>query len=1287
MSFFHKLKHVVHTEGTRGIRHALQKEGTKRLAQDLSANLDVNSLSFCETRRYGLPAHISSIAVDPVQGLLACGTFKGAIAVIGAFDVAAYLELSEAVSIKMMTFQPGSPVLIVVDAKNAITVFDLIKRQHIFIRNARNIVTCIELLPGSNWLFHGLKDGTIDVFDVYKGQSVAYRIPNILPEGKKHSLVLSIKAHPTDNNQILIAYNTGIVLWSIKNKSVLHTYIYEIPPGAIGGVSPVNGLYDINESRYPHVTVIAWRPDGHGFVSGYDDGCIVFWDIQKEKPVMARTVGEINVNVPGSKPVYDHENSKSMPIYQLSWCLQGNMSDTTLIISGGSSLPGIFGLNILDFPNKPDYRCPNRHHALPTESDVLDFVILPRDSPWYNGVLDPVSLLVLTNHGGIKSFSFDAGHTPETIPSSLLFVEPSLVIAKTYGHLPNDIYGRLVYGLNSGKMLSPPQRIPLHGVQLAQCDESKLCRDILVTAHSDLSVRFWEAASLRPLHHLTVELRHLFFENHGVIVFLEFSVDSQVLAVGFSNGNWVYCKLSLHQNVSRQSVDQNLAADFQRAVQVNQTATRNEPNETLDKHMPQQVLTSGSVQHAQDQQPPPPYNDQDQHPSHSVTQDKNLPPIPQCPQGQAAPTMNPDIQCMDDVHHSDKQSSQGHGDFGHPAPQSQEDPAAGNLLPESIPHRPVSPSLPPRPEFVEASLPNGSEFMTAFKSSSHMGKINQIAVSGCGLVAVSDELYSLSITDTVSRKVLHVEDLKIVMLDRDKDSPTLSDNHGDSRSIQSDARSIQSDSRSTFSDQRSVYSDGPSTYSDNRSSNLDSVSLHAQLEPNALQRVGVVITSLEFVSATTNEQDKIPSLLLIAGSSDGIYMIFSITEADDQSSYSTPRQVRKVETFQTRECYPSIHTSIINVISQTDHLLASPQPNSGALSQPSTGHQDVPSPTLQPIDETNHPPSHRSSISEESSAASSTSHKPSIYNAFKNVQGKALSKANQRLQYLIAVSNFSLRVHMNCTSRRIHKVDLTHPSENEQQGAGGIASRTGRIMAANVIHHGGASCILCLTESGRILLFSIPKLELIPLPVPGGELFLPIVLEPERLRECIIHSDGRIFVPILKYEFRMYSLWGHDRWVQTPRGFTQERSADSPYYIKLYNHNIRVPPKPQVPTSPTTVASWFGLGSGQQEATSQHELDEVLGGPSYRPENPVLRRAGFEEHFHDSHGNSYGDSTTVSSGISAVLGDTLQGLDERGKKLQDLSNKSSDAAAAAERFRAAAKALNDKNANKKWYEF
>ncbi|KAG0313383.1 hypothetical protein BGZ99_008919 [Dissophora globulifera] len=1308
MSFFNKIKSVVQTEGARGIRQVLQKEGTKRFAQDLSAHLAVDSLAFCETRRYGLPALVSTVAVDPVQGLLACGTFKGTIAVSGSSELTGYLELEEAVSVKMMAFQPGAPVLIVIDSKNAITVFDLIKRQRLFVRNARNVVTCMELLAGSNWLFHGLKDGTIDVFDVYRGQAVPYKIPNLLPEGRKHSLVISIKTHPTDNNQLLIAYNTGIALWNLKLKSVIRAFFYEIPPGAMGGITAGEGGFGINESRYPHVTVIAWRPDGQGFVSGYEDGCFVFWDIRQERPLLARTIHELNVNVPGTRPVFERDSAQFVPIYQLMWCLNENRDDTTLIVAGGTGSIDMYGLHLFEYPAKADYRSPRRHHTLTLDSDLLDFVVLPRDSPWLNGALDPVSILVLTNRGGIRSFSFDASHTPQTVPATLSFVEPKLVMAKMYGQIPHDLYSRLVRGNDWDRVSSAMPRIPLHGIRLAPIDVSRISHDILVTAHADCSIRFWDGATLKPLHHLTLELGSLFFKNQTMIMALEYSVQSELLTVGFSNGNWIYGRLSLQSGLSR-----------------NTSAIATVHNEHIDKALASNFGETLDLGHREDLSRTSARNSLELFQGRAPSQ----PPLPQRPPQATAPRMEV-VSPLDNAKNAALQP-----------PTQPEDPIKTNEGPVQAPERsdtlspasedldyltPVSPdesirelsptglrpspplldrtpspSLPPRPTIMEASFPNNSDFSPVFKASMHLGRINHIAVSDCGLVAVSDEFYALSITDTRSGSILHVEDLKVVTLDREKPA-NAHENHNHNQKHHHDTDSQPRDSRAES----------------------------GQADPQSFQRVGVVISSLQFVVSTTSDQDKTPSLLLVAGSTNGIYMIFAISSAEDSESDAQPhpgqrheRRARKVETFQTKEQYASVHTSIINVLSSSENATANAaavrstssissvmttatsSTSSSMASQPqhhkqqhsrqqSGSHEPLPNSMLAPAAPSpQFSPQRRSEdgvglgryppLSDASSVErrSSESSRPTIYSTWKDAQGKVMSMAQQRLNYLVCVSEYGIRLHMNCTSRRIHKIDLTLPTEHSGQG---LAAKTGKIMAANVVYHEGACCILCLTESGRILLFSVPKLELIPLPVPNGELFLPILLEPERLRESVILPEGRIFVPILKFEFRMYSLWGHDRWIQTPQGMVQERSVETSSYIQLYDHGIHIPPRPTNAAQHAT-RGWFGMSYAVEEAPSQEDLDQLLGGDNYTPVNPILKRAGVQ-----GPAGTTPIATTpreAATGMRGMMNETLQSLDERGQRLKQLGDKTADMSAAGDSFLAAARELNARNANKKWYEF
>ncbi|KAG0057639.1 hypothetical protein BGZ83_007012 [Gryganskiella cystojenkinii] len=1353
MAFFNKLKAVVQTEGSRGIRQVLQKEGTKRFAQDLSAHLAVDNLNFCETRRYGLPALISAIAVDPVQGLLASGTFKGAIAVTGATEQTCFLELEEAVSVKMIAFQPGAPVLIVIDTKNAITVFDLIKKRRLFVRNARSVVTCMELLPGSNWLFHGLKDGTIDVFDVYRGQAVPYRIPNLIPEGNRHSLVVAIQAHPKDNNQLLIAYNTGIALWNLKLKSLVRTFIFEIPPGAMGGIATDHGGTGMNQSRYPHVTVISWKPDGLGFVSGYDDGCFVFWDIRQEQPLLARTIHEVQVNVPGIRPVFERDASQFVPLYQLQWCLHENMEDTTLIVAGGTSSVDMFGLHLFDFPAKADYRSPRRHQTLTMDTDILDFVVLPRSSPWYNGGLDPVSILVLTNRGGIKSFGFDTTHTPQVTPSCLSFVEPRTLLAKTYGNIPQDQYFRLVHGLNDPKITGRKHpRIPLKGIQLATVDQSKLCRDVLVTAHADASIRFWEGASLRPLHHLTVELGPLFFKDQASIVAFDYNVHSQVLSVGFSNGHWVYGRLTRGgADFSRQSSlsgsssylppSQPGSADVSRSSSIATSHATTEVElskamrdsltlDRIDEGVPKtsgwdSVATSASApaprqSFQQDgpvyQEPVPKLRDpqaivqsppsQPRDPQTIVqsplipVQDGSL-PSPETPEPSKPPADDANTFAVNTVSVNNETLSPPPEDLDYLIPYSPTDPVMiRELVPPPVPERTPSPSLPQRPKFVELNLECGSEFSPVFKSTSHLGKINCMTTSACGLVAVSDEFYSLSITDTRTERILHVEDLKVVMLDRDNTAQQGEPHQNNSR-----------------------------TQPNNLNNNSSNNTLSPQ-EVQALQRVGVVISTLQFVVSTTSEQDKVPSLLLIAGSTEGIYMIFTITPPEGMLQ---PRRIRKVETFQTKERYASVHTSIINVISLSEIAAKEAVQSTSSLSSVSTtatsnstgasSFSQPPGPPPPPLRESVQYPEddlphqgHRTSISESSATGSIRSpennhkdkdnnNKASIYSTWKEAQGKVMSKAQQRLNYLVCVSEHGIRLHMNCTSRRIQKIDLS--ADDAESSFGATTRRTGRILAANVVYHQGACCILCITESGRILLYSVPKLEMIPLPVPNGELMLPIVLESWRLRECVILPDARILVPILKFEWRMYSLWGHDRWIQTSQGWRQETIASQAgpayaaakthgqgggevSYLQVYDHSVLIPPRP----TNTAVISrgWFGSSQTVEEAPSQEDLDELLGGEYYRSENPVLKRAGVQgppgkaPPLPPKNGGSAGGGAAAGE-LAGMMNETLQGLDERGKKLGQLGDKTAEMEAASNDFLAAARELNAKNANKKWYEF
>ena len=102
-----------------------------------------------------------------------------------------------------------------------------------------------------------------------------------------------------------------------------------------------------------------------------------------------------------------------------------------------------------------------------------------------------------------------------------------------------------------------------------------------------------------------------------------------------------------------------------------------------------------------------------------------------------------------------------------------------------------------------------------------------------------------------------------------------------------------------------------------------------------------------------------------------------------------------------------------------------------------------------------------------------------------------------------------------------------------------------------------------------------------------------------------------------------------------------------------------------------------------------------MGGEHYQSVNPVLKRAGVQGPPgmapplppKPSASSGGGGGGGGGAGIAGMMNETFQGLDERGKKLGQLGDKTAEMESASHDFLAAARELNAKNANKKWYEF
>ncbi|SCV67903.1 BQ2448_5514 [Microbotryum intermedium] len=306
---------------------------------------------------FSLGSELTAISFDPVQGLLAVATERGALHVFGKPSVHLSWDLGRPVKIKHLAFRPGAGFLACVDSKDTLHVFDLgrIENNKPYRDSSLSLraqITCIEASPNHPHLFLGGKDGTVDIFDIDRGVLVpTSRIPNCwvqqeeilrrsgvpdAPSRRHIPVCTDVKTHPINLNLVLIAYDGGVSLFNLAQKRIERNWECEclwasgrdgprahsehvpilvvIPPGAVGGGNDTEDT--IFSERRPPVTCLAWRPDGefsmlskktfetHSlsfltglmFAAGHEDGCISFACVSDDNPITIRTIERDAVN-------------------------------------------------------------------------------------------------------------------------------------------------------------------------------------------------------------------------------------------------------------------------------------------------------------------------------------------------------------------------------------------------------------------------------------------------------------------------------------------------------------------------------------------------------------------------------------------------------------------------------------------------------------------------------------------------------------------------------------------------------------------------------------------------------------------------------------------------------------------------------------------------------------------------------------------------------------------------------------------------------------------------------
>ncbi|BDD57006.1 hypothetical protein MPDQ_007738 [Monascus purpureus] len=479
------------------------------VANDLSEGLSSDQFILDGLARYGINSQISAIAYDPVQSLLAVGTSdtqygNGQIYVFGQRRVCVTLNFPRKTSARFLAFSASK--LVCIDSKHDINIFSLETNKLLLSHAPHNFVTSFTTDPSLDYAFIGLQNGDIIAFDLDRESVTPFRIPNLWTERNpraRQSPVVSLAFSPRDIGKLVVGYPEGAVVFSFKQNIAQKYFVYEVPPGALGG----NSTSPSAELRRPKLTKALWHPNGIFILTVHDDTSLVLWDGKDGRKIMARTIEAANVDQLSTGPERPSSLSSTdikNPIIQAAWCVKANTDDTGLLIAGGNSAKmGKKALTFLDWGSTPNYQTSSwqmlsRYFEVPKQqiclqtppgADVVDFCLIPRSSPYYAGAHDPIAVLALLSSGELATLSFPSGYPIS--PTNMLHVSLSFVHPFVNKVTLTPVERGAWLGLKERRAQGP--KFLEGGISAKKLPKRFEDRNIVGTAHGDGTIRLWDA--------------------------------------------------------------------------------------------------------------------------------------------------------------------------------------------------------------------------------------------------------------------------------------------------------------------------------------------------------------------------------------------------------------------------------------------------------------------------------------------------------------------------------------------------------------------------------------------------------------------------------------------------------------------------------------------------------------------------------------------------------------------------------------------------------------------------
>ena len=370
--------------------------------------------------------------------------------------------------------------------------------------------------------------------------------------------IVSLQFHPKDIGSLLIGYSEGAVLYSFKQNKATKFFKYELPKGAVGGIS---GSRTISQSRSPKLTHAIWHPTGTFILTAHDDTGLVFWDLKDGRIIESRTIEDVGIHLPGSQS----QSGSKQPYIKISWCSKENPDDTGILLNGGQSSGT--GLSFIDLGLTPNYqtstwdfltnhfRNPKRVHVLPTPPNtvVSNYILIPRSSPHFSGSHDPIAIIAALSSGELITMSFPTGHPIS--PTNQLHVSLSLVHPFVTKFSLASIERSRWLGLKETRQQGP--NFLLGGAEAIKPMKRHENRNIISAAHVDGTIRIWDVGAGDEIENggvLQADLARAVGRWDIDVTKMTMSDSTCELVVGLKTGEVVVFRLNRNLNFGKPSV-------------------------------------------------------------------------------------------------------------------------------------------------------------------------------------------------------------------------------------------------------------------------------------------------------------------------------------------------------------------------------------------------------------------------------------------------------------------------------------------------------------------------------------------------------------------------------------------------------------------------------------------------------------------------------------------------------------------------------------------------------------